>query len=86
MRRYSIKEILDKFKWHPDYDLSKVVVRYIDRPKGVSEIYGDEITDIGHKFIYTFRSAIPHHRIVEIIYDGKIVWKRGGDDKGEQTE
>jgi len=76
MMRYNIKNILDKFKWHPDYDFSKVSVKYVDRPKGFSEITGDEITDIGHKFIYTSASAIPHHRIVEIKYCGEVVWRR----------
>ncbi len=76
MKRYNIKNILDKFRWHPDYDFSKVSVRYVDRPKGFSEISGSQIQDIGHKFVYTSTAAIPHHRIVEIRYEGRAVWKR----------
>ena len=30
----TIRDLLNKFKWHPDYDFSKVVIVYIDRPKG----------------------------------------------------
>ncbi len=76
MRKFSIKEILDKFKWHPNYDFSKVIVRYIDRPKGISEIRGDEIVDVGHKFIYTQTLAIPHHRVVEILYGNEVIWRK----------
>ncbi len=79
MRKCKIKEILDKFKWHPDYDFSKIVIRYIDRPKGISEIFGEDIVDIGHKFIYTENSAIPHHRVVEILYGREVVCRRVRD-------
>jgi len=74
--KYSIKNILDKLKWHPEYDFSLVVIRYVDRPKGISEIRGEDVIDIGHKFIYTKTSAIPHHRIVEILYGGETFWKK----------
>jgi uncharacterized protein (UPF0248 family) len=77
MRRYSIKEILDRFKWHPDLDFSKVRIFYIDRPKGVSETSGEEIEEVGHKFIYLYSgAAIPHHRIIEIRYGDEVVWKK----------
>ncbi len=77
MRKYSIREILNKFKWHPDYDFSKVTVVYVDRPRGFSEFSGDDVEEVGHKFVY-LRSgvAIPHHRIVEIRYGGEVVWRR----------
>ncbi|HIP63625.1 MAG TPA: DUF504 domain-containing protein [Archaeoglobus profundus] len=69
---------MNKFKWHPDYDFSKVVIVYIDRPKGFSELRGDEIEKIGHKFLYLYSgTAIPMHRIVEIKYGDKVVWRRG---------
>jgi len=72
-----IKEILDKFRWHPDYDVDKVEIFYIDRPKGTSKIWGDEIERVGYKFIYLKSGLmIPTHRVVEVRYDGKVVWKR----------
>ncbi len=77
MRRYSIKEILNKYKWHPELDFSKLRIRYIDRPKGYSEISGDEIKEVGHMFLYlTSGAAIPHHRIVEIRYGDEVVWRK----------
>jgi hypothetical protein len=77
MKKYSIRDILNRFKWHPEYDFSEVSVIFIDRPKGFSEIKGDDIEEIGYKFIYLSSGvAVPHHRIVKIIYGGKVVWER----------
>ncbi len=77
MRRYSTRDVLNRLKWHPDYDFSKVVVVYIDRPKGFSRFSGDEVEEIGHKFVW-LRSgaAIPMHRIVEIRYGEEVVWRK----------
>ncbi|MDK2795523.1 MAG: uncharacterized protein PWQ22_1386 [Archaeoglobaceae archaeon] len=77
MRRYNAREMLNKLRWHPDYDFSNVVVVYVDRFQGFLEFKGSDIEEIGHKFIY-LRSgtAIPQHRIVEIRHGGEVVWKR----------
>ena len=73
-----VKEVLDKFKWHPDYDISKVTIVYIDRPKGFSEIRGDEIEKAGYKFLYLKSGLmIPVHRVVEIRYGKEVVWRKG---------
>jgi uncharacterized protein (UPF0248 family) len=78
----SVKEILDKLRWHPNYDFSKVVVVYIDRPKGFSEIRGDEIEKVGFKFIeLKTGTMIPTHRVVEIRYENKVVWRKKDAEK-----
>ena len=75
MRKYSIREILNKLKWHPDYDFSKVQVICFDRFGGNFEIDAKEIDKIGHKFIYLKNGkVIPHHRVIEIRHAGEIVW------------
>lgn len=73
-----IRDILNRFKWHPEFNFEDVEVVYVDRPKGFSEIRGNEIEKIGHKFLY-LRSGlmIPMHRIVEIRYRERVVWRRG---------
>lgn len=76
MKKSKVKEILDRLKWHPECDFEKVRVRYINRPSGISELSGDEIVEIGHSFIYTHSTAIPHHRVVEIVYENKTIWKK----------
>ena len=73
----TIRDILNKLKWHPDYDFDRVVVVYIDRPKGLSELWGYEIERIGHKFLYLYSGVmIPMHRIVEIRYGNEVVWRK----------
>ncbi len=73
----SVKGILDKLKWHPDYDFDKVTVKYVDRPKGFSEIRGHEIEKVSFKFIeLKSGTMIPTHRVVEIRYGDKIVWRK----------
>ncbi|MEM2727427.1 MAG: DUF504 domain-containing protein [Archaeoglobaceae archaeon] len=77
MKRYSAREMLNKLRWHPDYDFSRVLVVYLDRFRGFLEFGGDEVQEIGHKFIYLKSgTAIPQHRIVEIKYGGESIWKR----------
>ncbi|MCS7118849.1 MAG: DUF504 domain-containing protein [Archaeoglobaceae archaeon] len=77
MKRYSARETLNKLRWHPQYDFSKVVIIYIDRFEGNKEIRAENIESIGHKFLYLKDGkVIPQHRIVEIRYGGNSVWKK----------
>jgi len=81
MGKCSVREILNKLKWHPDYDFSKVLVIYTDRlsETGTGIAGGSEISEIGHKFLYLRGGGIiPQHRVVEILYDGETVWKKWG--------
>lgn len=88
--KQEIREILNMFKWHPQYDFQKVTVAYIDRPKGLSVFHASDIIDIGHKFIYLKDDVvIPIHRIMEIKYDNQSFWRRGderGEGQGEREE
>ncbi|AGK61001.1 Uncharacterized protein conserved in archaea [Archaeoglobus sulfaticallidus PM70-1] len=73
----TLRDLLNFFRWNPDFDFDRVVVEYIDRPKGTSEFYGMDIEDIGHKFIYLKDSTtIPMHRIVRVTYDGEVWWEK----------
>jgi len=81
MKKCGVREILNKLKWHPDYDFSKVLVIYTDRlsETGTGIAGGSEISEIGHKFLYLRGGGIiPQHRVVEILYDGETVWKKWG--------
>ncbi len=75
----SIREVLNRLKWDPSFDFSKVEIVYVDRaiPSGVSVMRGEEVEDIGHKFLFLKGDImIPMHRIIEIRYEGKVFWKR----------
>jgi uncharacterized protein (UPF0248 family) len=79
MRKYSVREILNKLKWHPNYEFFRVLVIYTDRLAETKTgiVSGSEIAEIGHKFLFLKGGGvIPQHRVVEILYDGKTVWKK----------
>jgi len=73
----SLREILNMFKWHPNYNLENVSIIYINRPKGLSILKGSDIEKIGYKFIYLKSGlAIPFHRIMEIRYKNETFWRK----------
>ena len=73
-----VKKTLNEYKWRPDRDFSKVEVYYIDRlnPRGYSVIKGDDIVDMGDRFIFTRNGMIPYHRVIKITYEGRVIWER----------
>ena len=73
-----VKKTLNEYKWRKDKDFSKIEVHYIDRlnPRGYAILRGDDIVDLGDKFIFTRNGMIPYHRVTKILYDGKVVWCR----------
>ncbi len=81
-----VRKILNEYKWREDRDFSKIEVHYIDRlsPRGYEILSGDEIVDLGSKFIFTQNGGmIPYHRVLRILYAGDIIYEktRGHPDK-----
>ena len=73
-----LKDLLNKLKWHPEYEFSKVKLVYISRPEGEIELRGDEISEIGNKFLILKNgNYIPLHRIIRIYYKDEIIWRKG---------
>jgi|GEM_PF-983246 hypothetical protein len=73
----TLRDLLNYFLWNPDYDFGKVEIEYIDRPKGISLVKGENVKEIGHKFIYLIDGTpLPMHRIVRVIYGGEEWWKK----------
>ena len=75
----SIRDILNRLKWDPRFDFRDVEVVYVDRVagKGYSSLSGEEIEDVGHKFIFLIGDVmIPMHRVVEVKYKGRTVWSK----------
>ncbi len=73
-----VRKTLNKYKWSPNTDFSLIEVHYVDRlnPRGYSVIRGDDIVELGTMFIFTKNGMIPYHRVIRILYDGKIVFER----------
>lgn len=73
------REILNKLKWDPNYELAHAEIWYLHRgaPNDLKIISGSEITKLNSSFIYTSSLAvIPYHRILKIVYEGETLWER----------
>ncbi len=73
-----IRDILNEYKWRKDRDFSQIEVHYIDRlsPQGYAVLKGEDISDLGSKFMFTRTGMIPYHRVIRILYQGKIIYER----------
>jgi len=79
LKEKSIRDVLNRLKWDPRFDFEEVEVVYIDRVSGsgYSSVWGWEIEDVGHKFLFVLGDTmIPIHRIVEVKYRGKAIWSK----------
>ena len=84
----SVKDILNKYKWSPDLDALHLQIYYISRENGeeVHSVYLSDC-DISSRGYIEFRNlegemvCIPFHRIEELVYDEKVVWRRWVNDK-----
>jgi len=73
-----VRKILNEYKWREDRDFSLIEVHYIDRlnPQGYAVLKGDDIVDMGSKFIFTKKGMIPYHRVIRILYNGEIIYEK----------
>jgi uncharacterized protein (UPF0248 family) len=73
-----VRNILNEYKWREDRDFSLIEVHYIDRlsPQGYAILKGEDIVDMGSKFIFTKKGMIPYHRVIRILYNGEIIYEK----------
>jgi len=73
-----VRRILNEYKWREDRDFNLIEVHYIDRlnPRGYAILKGEDIEDMGSKFIFTKNGMIPYHRVIRILYEGKIIYEK----------
>lgn len=75
------KEVLDKYKWHPDLDLNdlKIVIEHRGAPDDKKIIEGRKVFELDSGFMKikgTYREVkIPYHRIIKIVEDGEVIWE-----------
>jgi len=70
------RDVLNKMKWHENYDFGEVRIWYISRGKNenMSVVKGSEITEMGKHFFMTKSGTIPYHRIIKIEYGKEVVF------------
>ena len=74
----NVRQLLNKLRWHPDYDFNGVKIWYISRGKrgDIDFIIGSEIKSMGNIFIETENAMIPYHRIMKIEYNGNTIFEK----------
>ena len=74
----SPRDILNEIKWKKDRDLKNAEIWYLHRgaPNDTKIISGREIVKLEKSFMNTTTAMIPYHRILRIIYEGKLIFKR----------
>lgn len=72
------RDILNKLKWHKDFNLEEAEIWYIHRgaPNDTMIISGSDIIELDRSFMKTTTAMIPYHRIIKIIYRGKTIFER----------
>lgn len=73
------KAVLNELKWRKDRELGKAEIWYVHRgaPGDVKVVQGSEIKELLKSFMKTSEALIPYHRILKIVYGGKVIWERG---------
>ncbi len=77
----SARDVLNKLKWHPDYDISKAKITILHRgaPRDRKIIEGEDVSDIGSGFMKVEGEKkpvrIPYHRILKIEIPEKTLWR-----------
>lgn len=76
------RDVLLKEKWSGS-DLGRLTVKYISRgsPGDISSLEGESIDDLGRSFFITCDGTmIPYHRVLSILRDNEIIWRRPSTD------
>ena len=84
MKRHTYpRGVLNRLRWEEGRLLEKAEVVIIHRgaPDDKRTISGCKIIRIGHAFFETTETSIPYHRILEIRYDGKILFEKKPKEK-----
>lgn len=72
-------DILNKIKWTSNLKKCEIVILHRGAPNNRKIISGEKITEIKKdRFWYMEKEeiCIPMHRILEIKFDGKIIWQK----------
>jgi uncharacterized protein (UPF0248 family) len=78
------RDVLNEIKWRDGLKLSETVIYYRDRVKPeLGYLEGSRILNWDKSFIYTDTdSAIPFHRVDEIVHSGEVMFKRHKVENG----
>lgn len=71
---------LNKLKWTNKLDKCEIIIKHRGAKNNIKNISGPDVTEI-KKSYFCYKdndkeTFIPLHRILEIKFEGKIIWKR----------
>ena len=74
----SVRDILNELKWRDNSEFNNVEVWYRHRgaPNDTMVISGEEIVSLHKSFLETKTAMIPYHRVIKVIYEGRILFDR----------
>jgi uncharacterized protein (UPF0248 family) len=72
----NIRDILNKIKWTKNLEKAEIWYLHRGAPEDMKKITGKEILHIGKSFLQTRTASIPFHRILKIVYEDTIMFKR----------
>lgn len=75
-------QTLNKLKWTGKLSKCRIVIIHRGAPDDRKVITGNQLTEVKRSyFSYELQgreTTIPNHRVLEIILDGKVIWKKTG--------
>lgn len=83
-----VRKTLNEYKWRKDRDFNLIEVHYIDRlnPRGYAILRGEDIVDMGDRFIFTKKGMIPYHRVIRILYNGNVIFERIHENRNKYSK
>ena len=71
------RDVLNELKWRAGRDFAKAVIHVRGRAvEDVKPIRGEEVTELGRRYLSTATATIPYYKVVRIVYDGETVFER----------
>lgn len=80
MKKNPLQEIINRIVWQK----MDAIIEYLDRGEhpGVKRINPDDIMKAGTSFIILKDGTmIPYHRVLLVEYGGKVLYRKGNNDK-----
>jgi uncharacterized protein (UPF0248 family) len=80
----SVKELLKRIRWDPEYGRGRFVVGYVDHVAGgiVLVPFSEVKLESGDRSSFSLvddqgvERTIPYHRVREVLRDGAVIWHR----------
>ena len=72
----NLRNILNEIKWTKDLEKAEIWYLHRGAPNNTKILSGRDIVKIGKSFIDTPTTSIPYHRVLKIVYEDEIIFKR----------